>query len=199
MNAIHLPADATEPPEAYERTMAVGARIWAAGVAFFFVAFLFAFFYLRALDSNGKWNQHDLHPPQAWGIPILICVLASVVVYAGAVWSLYGREVPRWRLGAGLALLLGLAAVVLQAIEYTQLSFGPGDGGFASVFFGWTGLYAAFVLGSMYWLETQLAQTVRGGESALTDVRPSAAALRVSWVVLGAVGLVAYILLYLVR
>jgi heme/copper-type cytochrome/quinol oxidase subunit 3 len=197
--AASAPADATEPPEVFARNMAVGARIVAGGFAFFFVAFLFAFFYLRALDSNGKWNQHHLKPGQGWGVPILICVLASVLVYALAAWSLQRGEGRLWRLGAGAALLLGLSAVVIQAVEYTQLSFGPGDGGFASVFFGWTGLYAVFVLGMMYWLETQLAQTIREGEPALPLVRPSAEALRLNWAVLGAVGLIAYILLYLVR
>jgi heme/copper-type cytochrome/quinol oxidase subunit 3 len=195
---INAPADATEPPEVFERNMAVGARIWAASLAFFFVAFLFAFFYLRALDSNGKWNQHDLNPGQGWGLPILLCVLASVALYAVAVQSLtHGGGF--WRIGSGAALGLGVAALVLQSVQYTQLSFGPSDGGYASVFVGWTGLYAVFVLGTMYWLETQVAQTVREGDSALPLIRPSAEALRLSWIVLGAVGLVAYILLYLVR
>src|SRR5712691_5912089 len=117
---VHAPADATEPPDVFERNMAVGARIWAAGIAFFFIAFLFAFLYLRALNSNGKWNQHHLHPPQAWGIPILICVFASVLIYAGAVWSLTRGEARWWRLGAGVALLLGLAAFGVQAAEFTQ-------------------------------------------------------------------------------
>lgn len=196
---VYAPADATEPPEVFERNMAVGARIFAAGTAFFFVAFLFAFLYLRALNSNGKWNQHNLNPGQSWGIPILLCVLGSVLVYAAAVWSLARSEGSRWRLGASLALLLGLAALVLQAVQYTQLDFGPGDGGFASVFFGWTGLYAVFVLGMMYWLETQLAYSVRGGDEALPLVRPSGEALLLTWAVLGAIGLAAYILLYLVR
>jgi heme/copper-type cytochrome/quinol oxidase subunit 3 len=196
---VYAPVDATEPPEVFERNMAVGARIFAAGTAFFFVAFLFAFFYLRALNSNGKWNQHNLNPGQGWGIPILLCVLGSVLVYAAAVWSLDRSEGSRWRLGAGVALLLGLAALVLQAVQYTQLDFGPGDGGFASVFFGWTGLYAVFVLGMMYWLETQLAQSIRGGDEALPLVRPSGEALLLTWAVLGAIGLAAYILLYLVR
>src|SRR5712691_11332051 len=152
--AVYAPADATEPPEVFERNMAVGARITSAGFAFFLVAFLFAFFYLRALNSNGKWNQHHLKPGQGWGIPILLCVLGSVLVYAAAAWFLSRGEGQRWRLGAGAALLLGLAALGLQAAEYTRLGFGPGDGGFASVFFGWTGLYAVFVLGILYWLET---------------------------------------------
>ena len=48
--------DMVEPPELIARNLYVGARIWAASVAFFFIAFLFAFFYLRALNSNGIWS-----------------------------------------------------------------------------------------------------------------------------------------------
>src|SRR5206468_1603172 len=105
---MHAPLDATEPPEVFARNIAVGARIWAGGIAFFFVSFLFAFFYLRALDSNGKWNQHDLNPGQGWGVPILVAVLASVLATAWAVRSLVRREGRSWRLGAGAALALVL-------------------------------------------------------------------------------------------
>lgn len=196
---IHAPVDATEPPEVFARNIAVGARIWAGGMGFFFVSFLFAFAYLRALDSNGKWNQHDLNPGQGWGVAILVCVVASVLATAWSVRSLQHGEGRSWRLGAGAALALGLVAVVIQAVEYTQISFGPGDGGYAAVFFGWTGLYAVFVLGMMYWLETQLAQSIREGDVSLPLIRPSAEALRLNWVTLGVVGLVAYILLYAVR
>ena len=196
---IHAPIDATEPPEVFARNIAVGARIWAGGIAFFFVSFLFAFFYLRALDSNGKWNQHDLNPGQGWGVPILVAVLGSVLATVLAVRSLERGEGRVWRLGAGLALALGLAAVVVQTVQYTQLGFGPADGGYASVFVGWTGLFAVFALGMMYWLETQLAQSIREGDASLPLIRPSADALRLTWMTLGAVEFAAYILLYLVR
>jgi heme/copper-type cytochrome/quinol oxidase subunit 3 len=196
---IHAPVDATEPPEVFARNIAVGARIWAGGVGFFFVAFLFAFFYLRALDSNGKWNEHDLNPGQGWGVAILVCVLVSVLATVSAVRSLQRGAGDAWRLAAGAGLALGLVAIAIQAVAYTQIGFGPGDGGFAAVFFGWTGLYAVFVAGTMYWLETQLAQSIREGDATLPLVRPSAEALRLNWAALGVVEVVAYILLYVVR
>src|SRR5438105_1677017 len=121
METYRAPADATEPPEVFAQNMAVGARIWAAAVAFFFVAFLFAFFYLRALNTHGKWNQHHLHPPLAWGIPILVCVLASAAVYAVAVWSLVEARALWWRLGAAAALQLGAAHRLLAALALPPL------------------------------------------------------------------------------
>src|SRR5215831_8693070 len=181
---IRAPADATEPPEVFERNIAIGGRIAAAAIAFFFIAFLFAFFYLRALNTNGKWNQHGLNPGQSWGLPIFLCVVASLGLFAAAVWSLR-RDASLWRPCSLAALAVGFAAVVLQSIQYTQLSFGPADGGYASVFVGWTGLYAVFLLGMLYWLETQVAQTLREGDDALPLIRPSAEALRLVWFALG--------------
>ena len=49
-----------------------------------------------------------------------------------------------------------------------NLGFGPADGGFASVFVGWSGLFAVTVLGAMVWLE----MVRRGGVSQRLERRP---------------------------
>ena len=41
-----------EPPEVLARNLRIAAHLWSSATAFFFVAFLFAYFYLRALDQN---------------------------------------------------------------------------------------------------------------------------------------------------
>src|SRR5438876_9333327 len=78
------------------RNIKVASRIWAASQAFFFVAFFFAFLYLRALNTNGLWRgwlPHHPTPSLAYGVAILICVLASAAVarttvrLAPAMWS----------------------------------------------------------------------------------------------------------------
>src|SRR5438128_7554721 len=107
-------ADGLEPPDLLARNIHVGSRIWAASQAFFFVAFFFAFLYLRALNTNGLWRgwpPHHPSPSLAFGVAILICVLASAAVARGA--AMLGPNL--WRLGAVGALLLSLAAVGLQA------------------------------------------------------------------------------------
>jgi hypothetical protein len=66
--------------------------------------------------------------------------------------------------------------VVLQVVEYATIGFGPTEGGFASVFLGWTGLYALFVLCTMYWLETLIATSFRyRGRSTATGHEPGEA------------------------
>jgi len=187
-----------EAPELLPRTIWVGSRIVAAGEAFFFVAFLFAFFYLRALNTAGRWNLHHLHPSRAYGIAILICVLGSVGATGLAAWSARAPNPQLWRLGSGAAILLALAALGLQCAQYANLGFGPGDGSFASVFVGWTGVIAVNILGVLYWLTTLLAETLHPRGRSLTLLRPSAEAAVVYWGTLGLIEIAAFILLYVV-
>jgi heme/copper-type cytochrome/quinol oxidase subunit 3 len=185
-----------EPPELLPRTIWVGSRILAAGEAFFFVAFLFAFFYLRALNSNNVWRgwpHHHPHPSKAFGIAILICVLAS----AGALRVASRAAGPAWRPLAAASLGLGLAAVALQCAQFASLGFGPTDAGYGSVFVGWTGLFALAALGTMLWLESVLAQSLRGTADT-PYLRASVEAVGFSWAVLALVQIAAFILLYVV-
>jgi heme/copper-type cytochrome/quinol oxidase subunit 3 len=189
--------EGTEQPDPLARNIRVGSRIWASSQAFFFVAFLFAFLYLRALNTNGLWRgwpPHHPTPSMAFGVAILVCVLASAGFARGA--AMLGPD--RWRLGAVGALILSLAAVGLQAAQFSSLGFGPTDAAYASVFVGWTGLFALFLLGSTYWLGTVVADVSRVGQEA-PELR-AAAVDAVSFVllVLAGVEIAAFILLYLV-
>lgn len=185
-----------EPPELLARTIWVGSRIWAASQAFFFLPFLFAFFYLRALNSNGIWRGwpgHHPHPSRAFGIAILICVVASAAALRAAA-RIAGTA---WRPLAATALALGLAAIALQCAQFASLGFGPTDGGYASVFVGWTGLLALTALGTMFWVENVLAQSMRASGD-VPYLRASVEAVSFSWAVLALVQIAAFILLYLV-
>src|SRR5205807_8477281 len=109
--------DGAEPADLLANNIRTGSRLWAAAQAFFFLAFFFAFLYLRALNTNGLWRgwpHHHPNPSLAFGIAILICVLASAAVARGAV--LIGPAM--WRLTASAALLLTLAAIGLQAAQF---------------------------------------------------------------------------------
>src|SRR3981189_2052195 len=98
LHPAHTTVDPVEPPELLARNIRVGSRIWAASQAFFFLAFFFAFLYLRALNTAGLWGgcpPHHPDPALAFGIAILICVLAGAAV---ARLSLY-RSAASWRVG----------------------------------------------------------------------------------------------------
>jgi len=194
---IH-PDYALEDVEIGARNIAIAARLGAAGQAFFFVAFLFAFFYLRALNTNGRWNTHDVHPSRSYGVAILVCVLASVAACVLGAWSARSANPLVWRVGMGAAILLALAAIGLQSAQYANLGFGPGEGSFASVFVGWTGVIAVNILAVVYWLTTLLAETLNPRGRSLPLLRASGEAAGVYWGTLALIELTAFILLYVV-
>jgi heme/copper-type cytochrome/quinol oxidase subunit 3 len=191
------PGEALQP-ELLPRNLRVGSRIWAAGLGFFFISFLFAFFYLRALDSNGVWRgwpgTHKPHPSVAFGVVILVCVLAAAAISMAA-----SRFVPqRSPLAMSASAFLLLAAVGLQSAQFSSLGFGPTDGGYASVFVGWTGLLALVLLGMVYWLATA-AQDVRRAAEPIPGFGVAAVdAVSLVLLVLAGVELAAFILLYIV-
>lgn len=150
-----------EPPSILARNLSIGARLWASSLVFFFFAFLFAYFYLRSLNEHGLFKPKGVDAPQGWGIAIAAClVVSAALLHLGAADQRADRR-PAWRLKGLGALLLGLVAIVLQIVAWASLGFGPTDGGFASVYLGWTGLYTIFLFGTLYWLETCLALSYR--------------------------------------
>lgn len=150
-----------EAPEVLARNLGAAGYLLAGATAFFFVAFLFAFFYLRSIDKTSMWKPHGVDASIGWGTAIVACWVASVVlVRLGAVDQRLDRR-PAWRLKGLGALLFGLAGLVLQVVAWTQNGFGPTDGAFASVYVGWTAFMSVFVLGTLFWLETTLATSWR--------------------------------------
>jgi heme/copper-type cytochrome/quinol oxidase subunit 3 len=212
----------SEPPEQLGRNLISAGHLLASATAFFFLAFVFAYVYLRSLNNGGLFHTKHDDPSQALGALVMAAsVGAALLVRMGLADHRADRR-PAWRTKGALALALGLAAVVLQVVEWTTVGFGPADGGFASVFFGWTAFYVLFLLGALYWLETVLAtsiryrgwasgqRTVTAGEASgdpgrlaedvrdpVSLVRPALEALSFFWALLAGVGVVAWILLYL--
>ena len=197
-----------EPPQVMARNLRIASQLWASGTVFFFFAFLFAYFYLRSLNSQGLWHPHNVHAPVVLGTVITACVAISAIAAWYAARRLEAGDESTWRRVGIVALLLGLVAFALQIVEYATIGFGPTEGGFASVFLGWTGLYALFVLGTMYWLETLLATSFRyrdataehgiGGDidRPISLVVPGASALAFYWAVLAGIGAATWLILY---
>ena len=209
-----------EPPEVLGRNLLAGTYLFAGGTAFFFLCFLFAFFYLRALDNAGMWKPKGVDASIGWGTAIVACyVISALLVRVGLSEHRAGRRT-NWRRAGGVALAAGVAGLVLQAIAWTHQGFGPSDGGFASVYFGWTAFLFLFVFGTMYWLETVLATSLRyrkiasgapaPGEASgdkreahdvhdpLSLVRPQLQALSFYWTFLAVIAVLAWVLLYVV-
>src|ERR1035441_5698379 len=150
------PAIELEPPEWQPRAMWVSARQLCGAMAFFFIAFVFAYFYLRSLDTSGDWKIGHVSPPV--GVPVVIIV--ALLISAGLMRAASMNPELTVRAG-GAAVALALLCIVLQVIEWTSLGFGPASGGYASVYVGWTGCYTVFMLLMVYWMESQVATVWR--------------------------------------
>lgn len=168
-----------EPPEIVAANLRVGSRLWASATLFFFFAFLFAYFYLRSLNSQGLWRPAHVDAPQVVGILVTVAlVLGAALVRLGYRDHLADRR-PAWRVKGAIALAALVASVAIQIVGWATQGFGPTEGGFASVYVGWTGFQALFVLGLAYWLETTLATSIRyrgaQNERAATEASRDAA------------------------
>jgi len=185
-----------ESAEVHERNLRIGVRVLAGSTIMFFLAFVFAYFYLRSLNSNGLWRPRGVDPPQGYGatIVILFVLSAGSVAYA-AHTARHGRP---WLFVASLSLILGLAGCVVQAFEYAHLGFGPQSGGYASVFIGWTVFFVVFVLPVIYWVETLLAEGLRNRHGPGPKVPPGLDELAFYWQLLAAIGVIAWVILYLI-
>jgi heme/copper-type cytochrome/quinol oxidase subunit 3 len=210
-----------EPPELMGRNLNSAAHLFASATAFFFLAFIFAYFYLRSLNNAHLWKPKHVNPSLTLGTLVMaLTVVSALLVRLGLLDHRAGRR-PQWRLKGVAALAGGLIAVVLQFVEWTSASFGPADGGYASVFIGWTAFNVLFVLGTLLWLENLLATAYRyrkipsgapaPGEASgdrgrpghdiadpLSLVRSGLEAVSYYWGFLAGMGVLAWIILYLV-
>ena len=195
-----------EPPQVAARTLSVAARLLCGASTFFFLAFVFAYFYLRSLDQNHMWRPPHVKPDQGLGAAFVACIIvsAALAILAGRRMKAGSRA---WLAPGVGAVVLGLAAVALQCVEYTSQSFGPTNGAYASVFCGWTGFYLIAVLAAMYWLETQVATELRARRSPAQEVgdvhepdrliAPGLDAAVFYWSYIAAIGVLTYVVLYL--
>ena len=115
----------SEPPEQLGQNLNSAGHLLASATAFFFLAFVFAYFYLRSLNSAGLWHPKHVDPSQALGALVMA---ASVITAALVRWGLADHRAerrPAWRVKGAIALAVGLAAVVLQVVEWSGSGSGP--------------------------------------------------------------------------
>ena len=123
-----LPTVPTRPDDV-ARNIAAGTRLWAGATTFFFLGPFFAFLYLRSLNTGGMWRPPHVDPPRSLGATIMVLVVAAAIAVVLASRVADSARDRAWKPLVAVALVLGLAAVLLQGIEYARLGFGPTDGG----------------------------------------------------------------------
>jgi heme/copper-type cytochrome/quinol oxidase subunit 3 len=185
--------------------MWISGRLLCGAISFFFASFLFAFFYLDALDTNHNWKIGAVHPSKGLGIAVVV-----LYVFSGIVYRLAAKRPEVDVMIAGvIAVVCTLIAVAVQFYEYTTLDFGAASGGYASVFYGWTSIYAVVAVMGAYWIEVQVAslwRLRRGGAREVAEfpsddetlLRAGFESSSFYWAYFVAIGLLAYIVLYIV-
>lgn len=137
-----------------------GARLALGGLTFLFGAFAFAYFYLRSVNSSGRWEGSGYHAPSmVMGTVIMLLVLVSACVHYVSLQQIKVGRKTFWQIGGIVALLLGLAAVAMQIDELLTLPFSPGSSGYSSVFTGFYPVFLTTQLWVLVWLETLLARS----------------------------------------
>jgi heme/copper-type cytochrome/quinol oxidase subunit 3 len=190
-----------------------GARLAIGALSLGFGSFIFAFFYLRSLNSHGRWYPAGFHGPQLWlGTLIMALIAASAAVQWLALQRIKAGRKSAWQRGAVTALVLGLGGVGLQIWQLVSLPFWPGASGFASVFTGFCPVYLVVALAVLIWLETLVMRCRVIPEIFLIEQPPTYAeafavqrfqaalsAFTVVWNYLAAVAIFAWVLFYLLR
>jgi hypothetical protein len=143
------------------------------------------------------WKIGKVDAPVGFGVAIVVALIASAVTLRIA-----GAQPTRTVSLGAVALGLALLGVVLQVIEWTTLGFGGANGGYASVFIGWTVLYAVLAFGSLYWIETQVAAAWRArregpGHGGSQMMGAEIEACSFFWSFYVGIGVIAFVILYL--
>lgn len=197
-----------EPPEILARNLAVGARMMAGAQSFALLAFVFAYLYLRTLNSNGDWRPAHVDPSAGLGAAMVACLVLCTLAYSWGVRRLGDGTERDWRIASSAALALGIGAFGLIIGQFAAIGFGPTSGGYASVFVGWHAFYGLNLLLVLVWLETLVAQSLHTHTQAVAPaagevaapfelMRPAGDAFAVVLYVTIAFGVLGYVLLYL--
>ena len=137
-----------------------GSRLAIGGLTFLFGSFAFAYFYLRSLDSEGRWQGSGyLHPSLWMGTTIMALAVLSAGVHYFGLQRIKAGHKKTWQIDGLVALGLGLAAVAMQIYQLVDLPFPPGSSGYSSVFVGFYPVFLVIQLSAMIWLEMLLARS----------------------------------------
>lgn len=189
-----------------------GVRLALGAMSFLFGAFVFAFFYLKSLNSHHLWYTAGSHPKAWYGVVITALVVVSALVQTGVLQLIKRGDKAAWQRGAVVALVLGLAAVVFSILQLLTLPFWPAASGFSSVFVGYWPVYLVIALCAMVWLETLIMRARSIPQISFVEQPPtyaeafavqrfqaSLSAFTLAWNYLAVMAIIAWILFYLVH
>jgi hypothetical protein len=201
--------------EAALNTAWTGVRLLIGVLASGLGAFVFAFFYLRSLNSHGLWypsGAQATKPSVGVGTTMMVLIVVSALVQTAGLQQVKAGKRSVWLMAAYGALVLGAAAAAVQIWQLTSLSFQPGGSGFASVFVGASAVLALLVLSTMIWLEMLVMRARQIPEISFVEQPPtfteaavvqrfqaSLSAFTLFWNFMAVAAIVLWVLFYLVH
>ncbi len=139
------------PPTAHKSSRVdarvLGMLLFIGSEIMLFGSFFAVYFFVRVANPNAPSGW----PPAPYEFPVFVAGINTAILVTSSFtmhWALQsikrGRR-PAFLAGMVLTFVMGLAFLLTQVIEYLHVGFNTGDGAFASVFFGLTGLHGAHV------------------------------------------------------
>ena len=126
-------------------------------MSFLFGAFVFAFFYLRSLNSHDLWypvaRSRPDPPDDGTGLVVMALVVVSAAVQTLVLQRIKAGTKSAWLAGRRSRWCSAWPPSAVQVWQLTDLPFWPGASGFASVFVGFYPVYLTLVFSVMVWLE----------------------------------------------
>ena len=173
-----------------------GIRLFLGADASFFLAFFFAYLYLKTIDTQDLWNGGSP------GASVLLGILQVAGLAGAAVLTWQGGRRVRaglgtaWRSMAWIAVALALVALVAMAWQLATIGYYPG--GYDSVLIGWTAALAVHVLIATPLLVGSALERRPAGPLGPLDLA-GITATTWFWGFLAAVAAIEFVLLDLVR
>ena len=136
------------------------SRLAIGGLTFLFGSFVFAYFYLRSIDSSARWQGSGYVRPSLWmGTTIMLLAVLSAGTHYFVLQRIKAGHKQTWQIGGLIALGFGLAAVAWQIYMLLNLPFKPGSSGYSSVYVGFYAAFLVIQLAALLWLEMLLARS----------------------------------------
>jgi heme/copper-type cytochrome/quinol oxidase subunit 3 len=189
-----------------------GVRLAVGGLSFLFGAFVFAFFYLKSLNSHHLWYTATSRPQSSFGVTVMVLVVVSAAIQTLALQRIKAGSKAPWLVGAAIALVLGLVAISLQLWQLASLPFWPGSSGFASVFVAFQPVFVTVAFCVLVWLEILIMRCRAIPEISFVEQPPtyaeafavqrfqaSLSSFTVTWNYLAVIAFLFWVLFYLVH
>ena len=158
----HGPPPANQSSRVDPRTL--GMLLFIGSEIMLFGSFFAAYFFVRVVNPGAP----DHWPPEPYHFPVFVAGVNTAILVTSSFtmhWALQcikRGERAGFLAGMVLTFLMGFAFLLTQVVEYLNVGFNTGDGAFASVFFGLTGLHGAHVFVGLSLLLMVIIRGFRG-------------------------------------